>query len=86
MNLWVRGHGFLQVSSQTLYKRWEPMHFPQMGGILPLTSRIEYEDSLGYFTNLYEFDARLALDSTESGGTWCASRESCETNDSFRAG
>ena len=56
---WVEGHGFLQASSVTEYSRPEPMHFPEAPGIRSLTSRIEYADTLGYFTNLFEFDGRL---------------------------
>lgn len=58
-NLWLEGHGFLQASSVTEYSRPEPMHFPEAPGIKSLTPRIEYTDSNGYFTNLYEFDARI---------------------------
>jgi hypothetical protein len=65
-NLWVKDYGFLQTASQTEYNRWEPMHFPEAHGILPLTPRIEYQDESGYYTNLYEFDGRLSADSTIS--------------------
>jgi len=58
-NLWVEGHGFLQASSVTEYSRPEPMHFPEAPEIKSLTPRIEYTDSNGYFTNLYEFDGRM---------------------------
>ena len=58
-NLWLKGHGFLQTSSQTIYRRWEPMSFPEIGDVLPLTPRIEYSDERGYFSNLYEFDGLL---------------------------
>lgn len=58
-NLWLNGHGYFQASSQTIYKRWEPMSFPEIPEPLPLTPRIEFENELGYFTNLYEFDAIL---------------------------
>jgi hypothetical protein len=58
-NLWIKDHGFLQASSQTEYHRWEPMHFPVAEGVKCLTPRIEFEDSLGYFTNLYEFDGHI---------------------------
>jgi hypothetical protein len=58
-NLWVKGHGFLQASSVTVYSRPEPMHFPEAPGIQSITPRIEFSDSLGYFTNLFEFDSRL---------------------------
>ncbi|MCF6358631.1 MAG: hypothetical protein L3J54_12580, partial [Draconibacterium sp.] len=56
-NLWLKGYGFLQAASQTEYHRWEPMHFPEANGIKCLTPRIEFKNSNGYFTNLYEFDA-----------------------------
>ncbi len=61
-NLWVEDHGFLQISSQTEYHRWEPMHFPDVEGIFCLTPRIEFENENGYFTNLYEFDSRLSVE------------------------
>ncbi len=65
-NLWLNGHGFFQASSQTIYKRWEPMSFPELGETLPLTPRIEFTSTLGYFVNLYEFDA--VLTSSEQNG------------------
>ncbi len=64
-NLWVEGHGFLQTSSQTEYHRWEPMHFPEVGKIYCLTPRIEFENENGYFTNLYEFDGRISVDTDD---------------------
>ncbi|MFB0515110.1 MAG: hypothetical protein ACETWG_00715 [Candidatus Neomarinimicrobiota bacterium] len=61
-NLWVSGHGFLQTSSQTIYRRWEPMHFPELeDSIICLTPRIEFRDDSGYYTNLYEFDGRISV-------------------------
>jgi len=42
------------------------MHFPEALGILPLTSRIEFQDESGYYTNLYEFDGRFTVDSSKS--------------------
>lgn len=60
-HLWAAGHGFITASSPTVYSRPEPMSFPEAPGVLPLTPRIEYTDSAGYFTNLYEFDSRLLL-------------------------
>ncbi|MBO9658942.1 MAG: hypothetical protein J7527_08950, partial [Chitinophagaceae bacterium] len=62
-HLWAKDHGFLQASSPTIYTRPEPMSFPEAPGVQPLTSRIEYTDTAGYFTNLFEFDARLRIDS-----------------------
>ncbi|MDR1632967.1 MAG: hypothetical protein LBR97_08880 [Dysgonamonadaceae bacterium] len=58
-NLWLKDHGYFQASSQTIYKRWEPMSFPEMPDTKPLTPRIEFTNPSGYFTNLYEFDAHL---------------------------
>ncbi len=59
--LWLKDHGILQASSQTIYNRWEPMYFPEADGILPLTSRIEYADSTGYFTNLYDYEGNISV-------------------------
>ena len=64
-SLWIQGHGFLQISSQTEYHRWEPMHFPEMGKLLPLTPRIEFTNRNGYFTNLYEFDGRMTVEKND---------------------
>lgn len=61
-HLWAKGHGFLQASSPTIYTRPEPMSFPEAPGVVPLTPRIEYTDTAGYFTNLFEFDSRLQLE------------------------
>lgn len=61
-NLWLNNHGYFQASSQTIYKRWEPMSFPEMPELLPLTPRIEFNSELGHFTNLYEFDAIMTTD------------------------
>ncbi len=61
-NLWAKDLGFIQTSSQTIYRRWEPMSFPEIGEVLPLTPRIEYTDDRGYFTNLYEFDGLLQIE------------------------
>ncbi len=65
-NLWLKGYGFLQAASQTEYHRWEPMHFPEAADIKCLTPRIEFVNSNGYFTNLYEFDATTNF--KEAGG------------------
>ena len=51
--LWIEDFGLLQASSQTEYRRWEPMSFPQMPDVRPLTPRIE----CGAHTDLYEYDA-----------------------------
>jgi hypothetical protein len=66
-HLWMKNVGFLQASSPTIYTRPEPMSFPEAPGILCLTPRIEYEDSTGYFSNLFEFDSRLFIDSSTKG-------------------
>ena len=57
--LWVKDLGFLQASSPTVYSRPEPMTFPVATNTQSLSSRIEYTDSSGYFTNLYEFDGKM---------------------------
>lgn len=67
-NLWLKDHGYFQASSQTIYKRWEPMSFPEIGEIKPLTPRIEFDSDEGSFTNLYEFDALLT--NSEKDGTY----------------
>jgi hypothetical protein len=61
-HVWLKGQGFLQASSPTVYTRPEPMSFPEAPGVLSLTPRIEYTDTAGYFTNLFEFDSRLAIE------------------------
>jgi hypothetical protein len=66
-NLWVEDHGFLQLSSQTEYHRWEPMHFPEIDSTSCLTPRIEFINENGYFTNLYEYDGRLTVTPGQGG-------------------
>lgn len=63
-NLWVEGYGMLQASSQTVYSRPEPMHFPEVDTIRSLTPRIEVRSREGYFSNLFDFDARMTLRSS----------------------
>ncbi|GEP96575.1 hypothetical protein CCY01nite_28350 [Chitinophaga cymbidii] len=60
-SLWVKGHGYLTASSVTEYSRPEPMSFPEVPGVKSLTPRIAFTDSLGYFTNLFEFDSRMEV-------------------------
>jgi hypothetical protein len=57
--LWLQDDGYLQASSQTVYSRPEPMHFPEIGEVRCLTPQITFSDSNGTFTNLYEFDGTL---------------------------
>lgn len=64
--LWVKDHGYLTASSVTEYSRPEPMSFPEAPGVKSLTPRIEFTDSLGYFTNLFEFDSRIEVAQTGS--------------------
>jgi len=59
-NLWVKGYGYLQASSQTEYHRWE-MPFPDEENPLSITPRIEFTDENAYYTNLYEFDSHMIL-------------------------
>lgn len=61
-NLWLAGHGFLTTASQTRYIRGEEIHMPEIKTpIQPLTPRLEFTDERGYFTNLYDSDARLLV-------------------------
>lgn len=60
--LWAEGFGLVQAASQTAYRRWEES-FPWMPEVLPLTPRIEACRDSVYSTNLYDFDAALAVDS-----------------------
>ncbi|HEY4153985.1 MAG TPA: hypothetical protein VGM24_01110 [Puia sp.] len=66
-HVWLKDHGFLQASSPTVYTRPEPMSFPEAPGVVSLTPRIEYSDTAGYFTNLYEFDSRLDTSRNSKG-------------------
>lgn len=58
--LWIEGFGLLGASSQTEYHRWEPMSFPQMPPVRPLTPRLELADGNTLYTNLYDFDAVMS--------------------------
>jgi hypothetical protein len=76
--LWLKDYGFLQASSQTEYHRWEPMSFPVMPDLCPLTPRIEYRQTdektsskQDYYTNLFEFDATTTH--SELDGTFLVS-------------
>lgn len=62
-NLWWKGYGLMQTSSQTVYERPEPMHMPIERDLLPLTPRIEYYENEEYYTNLYEINGKLSLHS-----------------------
>src|SRR5260370_40761377 len=67
--LWFEGygpHGFLQVSSQTVYDRTEPLHMPIEGALLPLTARIETPTG-AYATNLYDDRAAVSAKTTPDG-------------------
>lgn len=55
-NLWVKNYGYLQASSQTRYHKWE-MNYPEIDSSISITPRIEFSDSISYYTNLFEFDA-----------------------------
>jgi hypothetical protein len=79
-HLWMKDHGFLQASSPTVYTRPEPMSFPEAPGVICLTPRIEYTDTAGYFTNLFEFDSRLSIDSANKQYTVVASGELKDKN------
>jgi hypothetical protein len=74
-NLWVENYGYLEASSGTEYHRWEPMSFPEVGEITSITPRIEFTNANGYFTNLYEFDARQSSSKINGGFAVTASGE-----------
>jgi hypothetical protein len=60
-NLYAKGYGLVQTSSQTKYIRGEEVHMPAIKDTLyALTPRIEYHDANGFFTNLYETRARIS--------------------------
>ncbi|UCH62510.1 MAG: hypothetical protein JSU77_12025 [Fidelibacterota bacterium] len=61
-HFWAADHGLLQLSSQTEYHRWEPMHFPELDDVYCLTPRIEFTNENGYFTNLYEYDGHFSVE------------------------
>jgi len=67
--LWVDGYGLLQASSQTEYYRWEPMHFLVVDDIECLTPRMEYHRDTLFYTNLFDYDATISIDSTRAGMT-----------------
>jgi hypothetical protein len=65
-NIWAKDFGFLQTSSQTKYVRGEPIHMPKVNDtVICLTPRIEFSDTSGLFTNLYEFEGRITARSTK---------------------
>src|SRR5262249_30193208 len=60
--LWFDGYGLLQAASQSRYRRWEPIHFPEAADPLPLGPRIEQTTPSGTFSSLNEFEAALTLE------------------------
>lgn len=80
-NLWIKDHGYFTASSATVYSRPEPMTFPEAPGTRSLTPRIEYTDTSGYYTNLFEFDSHLYLGgNAKTGFTVNASGELKDKN------
>jgi hypothetical protein len=64
-NLWVKGFGLLQTSSPTRYIRGEVIHMPEIkDSIRCLTPRIEFTDTGGYYTNLYERNGLMTINKT----------------------
>ncbi len=62
VNLWVQDFGLLQTSSQVQYVRGEEIHMPVIeDSIISLTPRIEFRSENGYFTNLYDRQARMTI-------------------------
>ena len=60
-NLWFEGYGLLQAASQTRYRRWEPIHFPESPDLLPLSPRIEQIAGGARYSSLNEFDAAFEV-------------------------
>lgn len=61
-NLWYDGfgeNGYLETSSTSAYERIEPMHMPVEKDLLPLTSRIEFNEDSLYFSNIFEDQATM---------------------------
>jgi len=68
--LWSEDYGLVQASSQTEYIRWEPLNFPELEDVLPLTPRIECQRGDTLYTNLFEYDAVFDI-SEDEGVTVC---------------
>jgi hypothetical protein len=61
-NVYLDDFGWLTTLSQTRYQRGEYVHMPEVkDSIQCLTPRIEYQDSRGYFTNLYDSKADIQV-------------------------
>ncbi|MDO4949448.1 MAG: hypothetical protein Q4E55_04685 [Bacteroidales bacterium] len=85
--LWVDGYGLLQASSQTEYYRWEQMHFLVMeDGILPLTPRMEYRKDSLYYTNLFDYDATVSIDTTHAESTHVICTGTLRDRQQYRGG
>jgi hypothetical protein len=67
-NIWVKDFGLLQTSSPTRYVRGEVIHMPDIKDTIRcFTPRIEYADSGGYFTNLYERSGLMSVQKERDG-------------------
>jgi hypothetical protein len=67
--LWFEGYGptgFLQVSSQTVYSRIEPLHMPIEATLLPLTPRVETVSGT-YYANILDDQAMLTMSTSPDG-------------------
>jgi hypothetical protein len=79
-NVHLDGLGWLTTSSQTLYRRGEYVHMPEIADTIQcLTPRIEYSDKNGYFTNLYDSHARLRVELTNTGAEATVRGELCDS-------
>ena len=64
-NLWDEKVGFLQTSTQTIYRNWG-VHFPDLDyAPLPLTPRLETYSEKDSYTNLYEFNGKINVKRTK---------------------
>lgn len=85
--LWVQDFGLLEASSQTEYYRWERMHFLVMeDGIKPLTPRIEYKTDSLYYTNLFDYDATVSIDTSSTSVTRVISTGTLRDKQQYRGG
>ncbi len=82
--LWIEGYGLLTASSQTEYHRWEPMSFPVLSDVKPLTPRLESADGSIVYTNLYEFDSSISYESSED--VRCCVTGELKDRDQLRSG
>lgn len=60
--LWADGYGTVQTASQNEYHRWEPIHFPELDGLVSTSPRIEFNSGGECYTNIYDYDVKYGKD------------------------